>query len=71
MAVDGAALGRIAEDLSLKPVVLPDGEEVNLTFSAGICSWQYGDDVSGLMSKVDEALYRAKVEGGDTVVHLG
>jgi diguanylate cyclase (GGDEF)-like protein len=61
---------RIAEDLRENPVVLPNGEEARLNFSGGACRWKPGDDVRGLVSRVDEALYRAKAEGGNTVVHL-
>jgi diguanylate cyclase (GGDEF)-like protein len=63
-------LERIAEDLRESPVVLPDGEEMLLTFSAGTCRWKPGDDVLGLVSRADVALYRAKAEGGNTIVRL-
>ena len=63
-------LERIVEDLRESPVVLPDGEEIFLTLSGGACGWKPGDDVRGLMSRADVALYRAKAEGGNTVVHL-
>ena len=61
---------RIVEDLLEHPVVLSDGEEARLTFSGGACRWTPGEDVRGLLSRADEALYRAKAEGGNTVVHL-
>ena len=63
-------LERIAEGLRENPVVLPDDEEARLTFSGGACRWKPGDDVRGLVSRADEALYRAKAEGGDTIVDL-
>ncbi len=63
-------LERIVEDLRENPVVLPDGEETHLTFSGGACQWRPNDDVRGLVSRADEALYRAKAEGGNTIVHL-
>src|SRR5215213_8025783 len=53
-------LERIAEDLREHPVVLPDGEEVRLSFSGGACRWKSGDDVRVLVSRADEVLYRAK-----------
>jgi diguanylate cyclase (GGDEF)-like protein len=65
----GGVLGRVAEDLRKNPVVLPDGEEALLTFSGGVCRWRPGDDPGRLLSKGDEGLYRAKSEGGNTVVH--
>jgi diguanylate cyclase (GGDEF)-like protein len=62
-------LGRVAEDLGGEPLVLPDGEEALLTFSGGVCRWRPGDDPGRLLRKADGALYRAKAEGGNTVVH--
>jgi len=59
------ALGRIADDLRQNPAVLPDGRELRLTFSGGTCRWRQGD-ASGLVSKADGALYRAKAESGNT-----
>jgi diguanylate cyclase (GGDEF)-like protein len=63
-------LERIAEDLRENPVVLPNGKEAHLTFSAGTCRWRPEDDIRGLVSRADVALYRAKAEGGYAVVHL-
>ena len=60
-------LGRVAEDLRENPVVLPNGNETLLTFSGGVCRWRPTDDPGGLLAKADEAHYRAKAEGGDTV----
>jgi diguanylate cyclase (GGDEF)-like protein len=62
-------LGRVAEDLGGEPLVLSDGEEALLTFSGGVCRWRPGDDPGRLLRKADGALYRAKAEGGNTVVH--
>ena len=64
------ALERIAEDLRRSPVALPDGEQARLTFSGGTCRWKAGDDVRALILRADTALYQAKAEGGNTVVHL-
>jgi diguanylate cyclase (GGDEF)-like protein len=63
------ALERVAEVLRENPVVLPNGEEALLTFSGGVCRWQPGDDPGRLVWKADQALYRAKAEGGDTIEH--
>jgi diguanylate cyclase (GGDEF)-like protein len=62
-------LERIDEDLRRNPVTLPDGEETRLTFSGGTCQWKQGDNVRGLLSRADEAVYRAKAKGGNTVVY--
>lgn len=62
-------LGRVAEVLRGNPVVLPNGEEALLTFSGGVGRWRPGDDAGKLLSKADEALYRAKAKGGDTIEH--
>jgi diguanylate cyclase (GGDEF)-like protein len=61
---------RIAEDLRQDPVMLPDGEKVPLTFSGGMCRWEPGDDVRGLLSRADSGLYKAKAEGGNTVLYI-
>jgi diguanylate cyclase (GGDEF)-like protein len=63
------ALERVAEVLRENPVVLPNGEEALLTFSGGVCRWQPGYDPGRLVWKADQALYRAKAEGGDTIEH--
>ena len=63
-------LERIDDELRRNPLRLPDGEEVHLTFSGGTCQWKPEEDVRGLLSRADEALYRAKAEEGNTVVHL-
>jgi diguanylate cyclase (GGDEF)-like protein len=63
------ALERVAEVLRENPVVLPNGKEALLTFSGGVCRWQPGDDPGRLVWKADQALYRAKAEGGDTIEH--
>jgi diguanylate cyclase (GGDEF)-like protein len=63
------ALGRVAEDLCENPVVLPNGEEALLTFSGGICRWKPDEGPGELVSRADEALYRAKGKGGGAVEH--
>jgi len=46
---------------------LPDRPAVTYTCSAGIAIHQPGDTAADLYSRADHALYRAKVEGRDTV----
>jgi len=62
-------LGRVAEALRENPVVLPSGEEALLHFSGGVGRWRPGDEAGKLLSRADEALYRAKAKGGGTVGH--
>ena len=62
-------LGRVAEVLRGNPVVLPTGEEALLRFSGGLGRWRPGDDAGTLLSKADEALYRAKTKGEGTIEH--
>jgi len=61
-------LERAAGELREDPPVLPSGEEVRLTFSVGVGQWRAGDDAEGLFRKADEALYRAKAAGRNTVI---
>ena len=61
-------LERVAGELREDPPVLPSGEEVRLTFSVGVGQWRAGDDVQGLFRKADEALYRAKAAGRNTLI---
>lgn len=62
---------RIAEDLRQDPVMLSNGANVDLTFSGGVCQWMPGDDIPRLLSRADHGLYRAKAEGGNTVLYVG
>jgi len=62
-------LERVAKVLREKPVVLPNGEEALLTFSGGVGRWRPADDSERLLSKTDQALYRAKAKGGDMIEH--
>jgi diguanylate cyclase (GGDEF)-like protein len=61
-------LARVAEEVRENPVVLPNGKEEYLTFSGGVGRWKPGEDAQSLFSKADEALYRAKEGGGNSVV---
>jgi diguanylate cyclase (GGDEF)-like protein len=67
-----AALRRAGEYLQRNPVRLPQGEEVNVGFSAGVCSHGGGvEDARELFSKADAALIAAKKGGRDRVVDYG
>ena len=44
------------------------GVETKVTMSAGVATWQPGDDGAGLLKRADRALYQAKEGGRDRVV---
>jgi diguanylate cyclase (GGDEF)-like protein len=62
-------LNRLATRLSEHPVQLPQGDRIQLTFSAGILR-STGHEaelgVSGVLALADEALYEAKEEGDES-----
>ena len=60
-------LGRVGRELRASPVVLAGGEEVRLTFGAGVARWRKGDDAQGLLRRAAGALYRAKAGSDDAV----
>ncbi len=61
-------LERIAKEVAEKLAQLPQGDEVWLTLSGGVCyctgSENAVQSVQDLFARMDEALYRAKKEGG-------
>ena len=66
-------LSRIAKDLSQNPVQLPRGDNIRLTFSAGVVRCTASEDadlgVDEILALADDALYKAKKEGdGSTFV---
>ena len=72
-ATANPVLSRIAKDLSQNPVQLPRGDNIRLTFSAGVVRCTGGEDadlgVDEVLALADEALYKAKGEGdGSTFV---
>jgi PleD family two-component response regulator len=48
----------------------PGGDKVRPTFSGGMCRWKPGEDVRELLSRADSGLYKAKAEGGSTVLYI-
>ena len=67
-------LNRIDTNLSEHPVQLPQGDRIQLTFSAGVlqCTGSEAAElgVSGVLALADEALYKAKEKGDEsTIVH--
>jgi len=62
-------LNRLATDLSEHPVQLPQGDRIQLTFSAGVlrCTGHEAElGVSGVLALADKALYEAKEEGDES-----
>jgi diguanylate cyclase (GGDEF)-like protein len=69
-AVGACALGeRLRAHLTAHPLVI-SGEEIAITFSAGVSSAHEGNafDAANLVARADAALYRAKAEGRDRTV---
>ncbi|MEE2952078.1 MAG: PleD family two-component system response regulator [Pseudomonadota bacterium] len=66
MAIAGAE--RVRETISTCPVVLPDGQSLDVTLSAGVAVFpDDGESPLTLMRRADEALYRAKHAGRNRV----
>jgi diguanylate cyclase (GGDEF)-like protein len=62
-------LNRLATDLSEHPVQLPQGDRIQLTFSAGVlrCTGHEAElGVNGILALADKALYEAKEEGDES-----
>lgn len=58
-----AVLERVARDLRERPVSLPDGSSLALTFSAGLSRSAAGDRPTDLLARADALLYDAKRQG--------
>ena len=46
------------------------GEEIAVTFSAGLSNSEIAQGYSALLSEVDKALYLAKAAGRNRIVHV-
>ena len=63
-----ASAERVREAISTRPVVLPDGQSLSVTLSAGVAVFPDDADSPGaLLRRADEALYRAKHAGRNRV----
>lgn len=60
-----ALLERLRDAVNDRPIALPSGERITLTFSAGIAQANPRETWRSLFKRADEALYRAKNEGRD------
>ena len=56
------ALLRLQRSLSAA-LFMHEGEEVFVTFSAGVTLWREGESLEATLSRADEALYEAKRSG--------
>ncbi len=63
-----AACERLREGVAALPILLADGKSLRITISFGVAQLQ-DDDRTRLISRADEALYRAK-KGGRNQVYL-
>jgi len=64
-----AACERLREGMAALPILLPEGKALQVTISFGVAELTSGDDRTRLISRADEALYRAK-KGGRNQVQL-
>src|SRR5262249_24352606 len=62
---------RLNEELARRDWAGDPTTKRRFTASMGVTAWQAGDDVAGLVERVDRALYRAKNEGRNRVVKAG
>jgi diguanylate cyclase (GGDEF)-like protein len=62
------AVERLRAEMEAGQIDLPDGTRTSITFSAGLTTSSPGDDVDRLISRADQALYRAKQSGRNRVI---
>lgn len=62
-----AACERLRQGVAALPVLLPSGVGLSVTISTGVAQFETSDDRKTVISRADEALYRAKKGGRDQV----
>nr|WP_237438329.1 diguanylate cyclase [Alteraurantiacibacter buctensis] len=62
-----AACERLRQGIAALPVLLPSGVGLSVTVSTGVAQFDPSDDRKTVISRADEALYRAKKGGRDQV----
>lgn len=50
-------------------LLAPNGEVISLSTSVGVTEYEAGEDISTTLNRADEALYQAKEQGRNRVVH--
>lgn len=58
----------LREQVADKPLVEFNGQEIPVTFSAGVAMWQEHENLTALIVRADKALYRAKEQGRNRTI---
>lgn len=59
----------LRKQVAEKPLVEFNGEQILVTFSAGVQTWNNNEKLADLIERADKALYRAKREGRNRTVY--
>lgn len=62
------ALDRIRRTVKERPVTTPEGTQITLSISLGICQYADGDSSDTILYKADKALFKAKLYGRDQII---
>ncbi|MCL7943984.1 diguanylate cyclase [Marinobacter sp. ATCH36] len=62
-----ASAERVREALLAHSWLAPDGEQIDITISAGVSEFRKSDDLNTAISRADHALYRSKERGRNRV----
>jgi diguanylate cyclase (GGDEF)-like protein len=59
---------RIRRTVKDRPIPTPQGDEIHLSISIGVCRYFEGDDLESVTYKIDKALVHAKLYGKDQLI---
>jgi diguanylate cyclase (GGDEF)-like protein len=59
---------RIKAKIKEKMIVLDEQQQISVTVSIGVSSYQKGDSIDSMIARADKALYQAKYNGRDCVM---
>ncbi len=62
-------IDRIRHTVKERPIIAPQGEEISLSVSLGVCQYFEGDNLETVTYKIDKALYKAKLYGREQIIH--